>query len=116
MSVVIGPVLSDPGSNVRKPHGINREAFSFRPLCQERRGDTLEDRSKMQSKISTPQLELFNESALPEAVTLHADRPGFFSLLVKPAASTPRQSSYRVDVPLRLARPPLAALRRGEGI
>ena len=76
MSVVIGPVLSDPGSNVRKPHGINREAFSFRPLCQERRGDTLEDRSKMQSKISTTQLELFNESALPEAVTLHADRPG----------------------------------------
>ena len=52
----------------------------------------------MQSKISTPQLELFNESALPEAVTLHAGRPGFFSLLVKPAASTPRQSSYRVDV------------------
>ena len=52
----------------------------------------------MQSKISTAQLELFNESALPEAVTLHADRPGFFSLLVKPAASTPRQSSYRVDV------------------
>ena len=52
----------------------------------------------MQSKISTTQLELFNESALPEAVTLHADRPGFFSLLVKPAASTPRQSSYRVDV------------------
>ena len=33
----------------------------------------------MQSKISTAaQLELFNESALPEAVTLHADRPGFF--------------------------------------
>ena len=52
----------------------------------------------MQSKNSTVQLELFNESALPEAVTLHADRPGFFSLLVKPAASTPRQSSYRVDV------------------
>ena len=52
----------------------------------------------MQSKISTAQLELFNESALPEAVTLHADRPGFFSLLVKPAASTPRQTSYRVDV------------------
>ena len=52
----------------------------------------------MQSKISTAQLELFNESALPEAVTLHADRPGFFSLLVKPVASTPRQSSYRVDV------------------
>ena len=52
----------------------------------------------MQSKISTTQLDLFNESALPEAVTLHADRPGFFSLLVKPAASTPRQSSYRVDV------------------
>ena len=53
----------------------------------------------MQSKISTAaQLELFNESALPEAVTLHADRPGFFSLLVKPAASTPRQSSYRVDM------------------
>ena len=52
----------------------------------------------MQSEISTAQLELFNEGALPEAVTLHADRPGFFSLLVKPAASTPRQSSYRVDV------------------
>ena len=52
----------------------------------------------MQSKISTTQLELFNESALPEAVTLHADRPGFFSLLVKPAASTPRQTSYRVDL------------------
>ena len=32
----------------------------------------------MQSKISTTQLDLFNESALPEAVTLHADRPGFF--------------------------------------
>ena len=58
----------------------------------------MEGGSKMQSKISTPQLELFNESALPEAVTLHAGRPGFFSLLVKPAASTPRQSSYRVDV------------------
>ena len=52
----------------------------------------------MQSKISTTQLELFNESALPEAVTLHADRPGFFSLLVKPSGLTPRQSSYRVDV------------------
>ena len=58
----------------------------------------MENESKMQSKINTAQLELFNESALPEAVTLHADRPGFFSLLVKPAASTPRQSSYRVDV------------------
>ena len=52
----------------------------------------------MQSKISTPQLELFNESALPEAVTLHADRPGFFSLLVKPCGRDPRQSSYRVDM------------------
>ena len=52
----------------------------------------------MQSKISTTQLELFNESALPEAVTLHADRPGFFSLLVKPAASDPRQSSDRVGM------------------
>ena len=52
----------------------------------------------MQAKISTPQLELFNESALPEAVTLHADRPGFFSLLIKPSGLTPRQSSYRVDV------------------
>ena len=52
----------------------------------------------MQSKISTTQLELFNRSSLPEAITLHADRPGFFSLLVKPAASTPRQSSYRVDL------------------
>ena len=70
---------------------------SLRPGRRER-GDTLENESKMQSKISTAQLELFNESALPEAVTLHADRPGFFSLLVKPAASTPRQTSYRVDV------------------
>ena len=52
----------------------------------------------MQPKNSTTQLELFNESALPEAVTLHADRPGFFSLLVKPVALTPRQTSYRVDV------------------
>ena len=52
----------------------------------------------MQSKISTTQLELFNESALPEAVTLHADRPGFFSLLIKPSGLTPRQSSYRVDM------------------
>ena len=52
----------------------------------------------MQSKISTTQLELFNESALPEAVTLHADRPGFFSLLVKPVATTPRQTSYRVSL------------------
>ena len=33
--------------------------------------------------VRCPQLELFNESALPEAITLHADRPGFFSLLVK---------------------------------
>ena len=64
----------------------------------ERRGDTLEGKSKMQSKISTTQLELFNESALPEAVTLHADRPGFFSLLVKPCGRDPRQTSYRVDV------------------
>ena len=54
--------------------------------------------TKLQSKISTTQLELFNESALPEAVTLHADRPGFFSLLVKPVATTPRQTSYRVDL------------------
>ena len=54
--------------------------------------------SKMQSKISTAQLELFNESALPEAVTLHAARPGFFSLLIKPSGLTPRHSSYRVDV------------------
>ena len=69
-----------------------------RSLPERRDDHTLEDRSKMQSKISTTQLELFNESSLPEAVTLHADRPGFFSLLVKPAASTPRQSSYRVDV------------------
>ena len=38
----------------------------------------------MQSKIRTTQLDLFNESALPEAVTLHAGRLGFFSLLVKP--------------------------------
>ena len=52
----------------------------------------------MQAKTSTPQLDLFNQSALPEAVTLHAERPGFFSLLVKPAASTPRQTSYRVDL------------------
>ena len=52
----------------------------------------------MQSKISTNQLELFNESALPEAVTLHADRPGFFSLLIKPSGLTPRQTSYRVDL------------------
>ena len=52
----------------------------------------------MQSKISTAQLELFNESALPEAVTLHAARPGFFSLLIKPSGLTPRHSSYRVDV------------------
>ena len=52
----------------------------------------------MQPKNSTAQLELFNESALPEAVTLHADRPGFFSLLVKPCGRDPRQSSYRVDV------------------
>ena len=97
--MVFGPVLSVPGSNVKKPHGINREAFSFRcALSRRERGDTLEDESKMQSKISTTQLDLFNESALPEAVTLHADRPGFFSLLVKPAASTPRQTSYRVDV------------------
>ena len=52
----------------------------------------------MQTKISTPQLELFNRSSLPEAVTLHADRPGFFSLLVKPVATSPRQSSYRVGL------------------
>ena len=52
----------------------------------------------MQPKNSTAQLELFNESALPEAVTLHADRPGFFSLLIKPSGLTPRQSSYRVDL------------------
>ena len=54
--------------------------------------------TKLQTQISTAQLELFNESALPEAVTLHADRPGFFSLLVKPVATTPRQTSYRVDL------------------
>ena len=52
----------------------------------------------MQSKISTTQLELFNRSSLPEAVTLHADRPGFFSLLVKPVDTTPRQSSYRIGL------------------
>ena len=52
----------------------------------------------MQSEISTTQLELFNQSALPEAVTLHVDRPGFFSLLVKPCGQGPRQSSYRVDL------------------
>ena len=70
-----------------------------RSLPERRDDHTLEDRSKMQSKISTAQLELFNESALPEAVTLHADRPGFFSLLVKPSGlMTPRQTSYRVDV------------------
>ena len=48
--------------------------------------------------ISAQRLELFNESSVPEAVTLHGNRPGFFSLLVKPAASKPKQSSYRVDV------------------
>ena len=58
----------------------------------------MEAKSKMQTKISTAQLELFNQSALPEAITLHADRPGFFSLLVKPVATTPRQTSYRVDL------------------
>ena len=52
----------------------------------------------MQSKRSTTQLELFNRSSLPEAVTLHADRHGFFSLLVKPVATALRQSSYRVDL------------------
>ena len=52
----------------------------------------------MQSKTSTTQLELFNESSLPEAITLHADRPGFFSLLIKPSGLTPRQTSYRVDL------------------
>ena len=50
----------------------------------------------MPPKNTTAQLELFNQSALPEAVTLHADRPGFFSLLVKPVATTPRQTSYRL--------------------
>ena len=48
--------------------------------------------------FSCTQLELFNRSSLPEAVTLHADRPGFFSLLVKPVATSPRQSSYRVGL------------------
>ena len=45
------------------------------------------------------QLALFNESSLPEAITLHADQPGFFSVLVKEAAcSKPKpQRSYPVD-------------------
>ena len=81
---------------------------------QERRGDTLESDSEMQSKNSTTQLELFNQSTLPETVTLHIDRPGFFSLLVRPVATTPRQSSYRVDllpqasIQLKQKRRPLA--------
>ena len=54
--------------------------------------------SSKQHMISAQRLELFNESSVPEAVTLHGNRPGFFSLLVKPAASKPKQSSYRVDV------------------
>ena len=53
----------------------------------------------MRTKSSTRQLDdLFNASSLPEAITLHASRPGFFSVVVKRAASKARQSSYRVDV------------------
>ena len=48
--------------------------------------------------ISPQRLELFNESSLPEAITLHANQPGFFSVLVLRAASQPRQRSYRVDL------------------
>ena len=48
--------------------------------------------------ISPQRLELFNESSLPEAITLHANQPGFFSLLVLRAASNPKQRSYRVDL------------------
>ena len=48
--------------------------------------------------VSPRQLDLFNSSSLPEAITLHANQPGFFSVLILPTASTPRQSSYRVDV------------------
>ena len=48
--------------------------------------------------ISPQRLELFNESSLPEAITLHANQPGFFSVLVLRAASKPRQRSYQVDL------------------
>ena len=63
-----------------------------------KRGDTLEGDSKMQPKNTTTELELLNDSVLPEAVTLHADRPGFFSLLLRPVATAPRQSSCPVGL------------------
>ena len=45
------PDMSDPGGNVKKPHGINRGFLvSFR-ADRRKRGDTLEAKSKMQSKI-----------------------------------------------------------------
>ena len=97
--MVFGPDMSDHDGNVKKPHGHGSVRLSHFVLRgQRKRSDTLEGDSKMQQKNSTAQLELFNESALPEAVTLHADRPGFFSLLIKPSGLTPRQTSYRVDV------------------
>ena len=53
----------------------------------------------MQSKISTTQLELFNDSPLDETSLFHdPGRPGFFSIFVRPAMADPRQRSYRLDL------------------
>ena len=50
----------------------------------------------MQSKISTTQLELFNDSPLDETSLFHdPGRPGFFSIFVRPAMADPRWRRLR---------------------
>ena len=44
------------------------------------------------------QLELFNADALKEAMVIRGGRPGFFSILVKPAHGRARQRSYSSDL------------------
>ena len=68
-----------------------------KPAAHSRHGRTFQE-AQGRNMISPQRLELFNESSLPEAITLHANQPGFFSVLVLRAASKPRQRSYRVDL------------------
>ena len=48
------------------------------------------------TKTNNRQFELFNAESLPEVISLYGERPGCFSLLVKPPFKEARQRSYPV--------------------
>ena len=48
------------------------------------------------TKTDNRQFELFNAESLPEVISLYGERPGCFSLLVKPPFKEARQRSYPV--------------------